>query len=85
MNLATARSAKRATEVGIKKAVGATRSQIAKQFFGESILYTFISLAFAILLVEILLPLFNNISGKELTLGQVNGNYHVLDNASSPL
>jgi ABC-type antimicrobial peptide transport system permease subunit len=73
MNLATARSAKRATEVGIKKAVGATRPQIAKQFFGESLLYTFISLAFAILLVEILLPLFNDISGKELALSQVNG------------
>lgn len=73
MNLATARSVKRATEVGIKKAVGASRFRIAKQFFGESILYTFISLAFAVLFVEILLPLFNNISGKELTLGQVNG------------
>jgi len=72
MNLATARSAKRSTEVGIKKVVGATRPQIAKQFFGESLLYTFISLALAILLVEILLPLFNNISGKELTLGQVS-------------
>lgn len=73
MNLATARSAKRATEVGIKKAVGATRPQIAKQFFGESLLYTFISLSFAILIVEMLLPVFNSISGKELALGQING------------
>ncbi|HKI77117.1 MAG TPA: ABC transporter permease [Ignavibacteriaceae bacterium] len=78
MNLATARSAKRATEVGIKKAVGATRPQIAKQFFGESLLYTFISLAFAILLVEVLLPLFNDLSGKELALKQVNGDTMLL-------
>ena len=73
MNLATARSAKRATEVGIKKSIGASRSQIARQFFGESLIYTFISLAIAILLVELLLPVFNDISGKELTLGKVNG------------
>ncbi len=72
MNLATARSAKRTTEVGIKKVVGATRLQIAKQFFGESIFLTFISLAFAALLVEIFLPYFNNISGKELVLGQIS-------------
>jgi ABC-type antimicrobial peptide transport system permease subunit len=68
MNLATARSSKRATEVGIKKVVGATRAQIARQFFGESILLTFISLAFALLLVEILLPFFNDISQKHLVL-----------------
>ena len=72
MNLTTARSAKRATEVGIKKVVGATRSQVAKQFFGESILLTFISLAFALLLVEVFLPFFNNISQKTLTLGDAS-------------
>jgi putative ABC transport system permease protein len=72
MNLTTARSAKRSTEVGIKKVVGATRSKIAKQFFGESILLTFISLAFALLLVEIFLPYFNNISQKTLTLSEVS-------------
>ena len=72
MNLATARSAKRTTEVGIKKVVGATRLQIAKQFFGESIFLTFISLIFAVLLVELFLPYFNNISGKDLFLNQVS-------------
>ena len=47
MNLATARSVKRSTEVGIKKVVGANRTQIAGQFFGESLLLTFISLIFS--------------------------------------
>ena len=72
MNLTTARSAKRSTEVGIKKVVGATRSQIAKQFFGESILLTFISLVFSLLIVELFLPYFNDISHKALTLSQVS-------------
>ena len=72
MNLATARSVKRTTEVGIKKVVGATRAQIAKQFFGESIFLTFIALALALFLVEALLPVFNNISDKDLNLFQVS-------------
>ena len=66
MNLATARSAKRATEVGIKKVIGATRSQIARQFFGESILLTFISLIFSLLIAELLLTFFNEIARKHL-------------------
>ena len=71
MNLATARSAKRATEVGIKKVIGATRTQIAKQFFGESILLTFISLIFALLIAEILLPFFNEIARKHLVFNNL--------------
>ena len=72
MNLTTARSARRATEVGIKKVVGATRFQIAKQFFGESIILTLISLGFALVLVEIFLPSFNQIAGKSLKFTQMN-------------
>ncbi|MCL4511466.1 MAG: ABC transporter permease [Bacteroidetes bacterium] len=72
MNLATARSARRATEVGVKKVVGATRFQIAKQFLGESIILTVISLGFALVLVELFLPYFNEIVGKSLQLGQMN-------------
>ncbi len=72
MNLATARSARRATEVGIKKVVGATRLQIARQFFGESIFVTLISLVVALFLVEIFLPSFNEITGRSLALSQMS-------------
>ncbi len=72
INLATARSAKRSTEVGIKKVVGASRFQIARQFFGESISLTFITLMFALILVKTLLPVFNDLSGKELSFSQIS-------------
>lgn len=72
MNLATARSARRATEVGVKKVVGATRSQIAKQFFGESILMALVSLGLAMVIVEVFLPYFNQMTDKSLKLGQMD-------------
>ncbi|MHB8337686.1 MAG: ABC transporter permease [Ignavibacteriaceae bacterium] len=72
MNLATARASKRTTEVGIKKVVGASRQQIAKQFFGEALFLTFISLILALLLVELFLPLFNQISEKNLSLSNLS-------------
>lgn len=53
INLATARSARRAAEVGIRKALGAVRSQLIRQFYGESILLTLISVATALILVEV--------------------------------
>jgi putative ABC transport system permease protein len=68
MNLSTARSANRAKEVGMRKVAGAQRMDIIKQFFGESILLAFIALIFALLLVELLLPLLNDLSGKHLAL-----------------
>jgi putative ABC transport system permease protein len=68
MNLATARSSCRAKEVGMRKVVGAQRSQLIGQFLGESFLLSFISLLLAIGLVEILLPAFNAISEKEISL-----------------
>jgi len=68
MNLATARSAGRAREVGIKKVVGSFKSQLIRQFLFESILLSFISLAVALLLVELLLPNFNNFTGRQLAL-----------------
>jgi len=67
MNMATARSAKRAREVGIKKVVGAYRSQLIIQFIFESLLITIIALVFAIILVYIFLPNFINLSGKDLS------------------
>jgi putative ABC transport system permease protein len=67
MNLTTARSANRAREVGLRKVVGAQRSQLIRQFFGESILMTLIGLVIALILAELSLPLFNTLSGKQLT------------------
>ena len=66
MNLSTARAETRALEVGIKKVVGSQRRTLIKQFIGEALILSLISLLFAVILVELLLPLFNNISGKEL-------------------
>lgn len=66
MNLSTARSQKRAKEVGIRKAVGSVRSQLIAQFFSESILVATIAFTFALLLVRLLLPWFNQIADKEI-------------------
>ncbi|UCE22303.1 MAG: ABC transporter permease, partial [Candidatus Aminicenantes bacterium] len=72
MNLTTARSASRAREVGLRKVVGANRPQLIRQFFGESILMAFIALVIALFLMEFLLPLFNSLSGKQLTSAWIN-------------
>jgi putative ABC transport system permease protein len=66
MNLATARYSGRAREVGVRKALGSSRAQLVRQFLAESILLSFMSLVFALALVELLLPLFNGFSGKQL-------------------
>ncbi|MDJ1479243.1 ABC transporter permease [Cytophagaceae bacterium YF14B1] len=68
MNLATARSAKRAKEVGLRKVVGANRFQLIGQFLAESSLISFLSLLVAIVLVWLLTPFFNMLSDKQLTL-----------------
>jgi len=68
MNLATARSARRAREVGIRKVAGAKRGQLIQQFIGESLLISFFALLVAIGIVFLFLPLFNNIAGKALAI-----------------
>lgn len=68
MNLATARSSNRAKEVGLRKVVGAFKSDIVKQLLGESLLIAFIALLLALLIVELMLPIFNNLTGKEFGL-----------------
>ena len=68
MNLSTARSEKRAKEVGIRKTVGSLRGQLIGQFLSESVLVAFISFLFSILLVELLLPLFNKLADKNISL-----------------
>lgn len=68
MNLATARSAGRSKEVGIRKVVGSYRIQLIQQFLTESVLLTFIALVCSLVFVEVLLPLFNSIAGKTIKL-----------------
>ena len=68
MNLATARSARRAKEVGLRKVVGAERRQLVAQFIGESILISFLSLFLAIGLVWLLLPFFNELAGHTFSM-----------------
>jgi putative ABC transport system permease protein len=68
MNLTTARSSQRAKEVGMRKVIGALRSQIIKQFLGEALVVAFFSLILALVLVETFLPQFNLFTGKSLAL-----------------
>ncbi|MBS1563550.1 MAG: ABC transporter permease [Bacteroidetes bacterium] len=68
MNLSTARSEKRAREVGIRKAIGSMRGQLIFQFFTESLLVAFFAFAIALLIAELLLPFFSNLSGSELSI-----------------
>ena len=69
MNLSTARSAGRAREVGLRKVVGARRNQLVTQLLGESFIMTFVSMAIAIILVILVLPVINNLTGKEMEAG----------------
>jgi putative ABC transport system permease protein len=68
MNLSTARSLKRAKEVGIRKAIGVQRKQLIIQFLTESVVLTLLSAIVALLLVQAFLPAFNDFTGKELSL-----------------
>ncbi|RBL91012.1 ABC transporter permease [Chitinophaga flava] len=68
MNLSTARSEKRAKEVGIRKAIGSRRSQLIYQFFSESFLMVMIALLISLLLFQLILPYFNQLSDKRLVL-----------------
>jgi len=67
MNLATARSLKRSKEVGMRKVLGAYKINLIQQFYGESILISLIALFFAVLFVELFLPIFNELAGKSLS------------------
>ena len=67
MNLSTARSSQRAKEVGLRKVVGGNKRQLIGQFLGESAVLTIISLGIALLIAALLLPKFNEISGKNLS------------------
>ncbi|MEO6253271.1 MAG: ABC transporter permease [Ferruginibacter sp.] len=68
MNLSTARSSKRSAEVGIRKVLGAEKNSLIRQFLGESVFMSLIAFAFAFTITQLLIPAFNTVSGKDLSL-----------------
>lgn len=68
MNLATARSARRAKEVGMRKVIGAGRRELIGQFIGESMLITLLAIVFSLVLAQLLLPTFNQLTGKFISM-----------------
>jgi putative ABC transport system permease protein len=72
MNLSTARSEKRAREVGIRKAIGSLKHQLVKQFYCESLLIAFLSFVVSVTLLWIALSWFNTIAGKQITMPLTN-------------
>ncbi len=72
MNLSTARSSIRSREVGVRKVLGSSKIQLVRQFLAESFLLTSISILVAITIVELFLPAFNSLSGKQLHLGYID-------------
>jgi putative ABC transport system permease protein len=71
INLSTARSANRAREVGIRKVMGSQKGQIVRQFLSESIIMSFFGLLIGVVLVQMALPAFNRLAGKEFESGQL--------------
>jgi putative ABC transport system permease protein len=68
MNLSTARSSKRSSEVGVRKVLGAERGSLVRQFLGESILMTLVAFVVAVLMAILFLPVFNKVSGSQITI-----------------
>ena len=68
MNLSTARSEKRAKEVGIRKTIGSIRSQLVNQFFSESLLVVFLAFLFSLIIVQLALPWFNEVADKRISI-----------------
>jgi len=68
MNLSTARSEKRAREVGIRKAIGSMRGQLIAQFYSESVLIAFFAFLTSLLLIQLSLPFFNEVAGKKMSV-----------------
>ncbi|MES1159420.1 MAG: FtsX-like permease family protein, partial [Bacteroidota bacterium] len=73
MNLSTALSSRRAKEVGLRKTIGAEQWQLVTQFLGEAVLLALLSLALGMLLVWLLMPLFNNLTGKDFSMEMLGG------------
>ncbi len=75
INLCTAQALKRSKETGVRKVMGATRWQLSTQFMGETLLFTIIGLLLSFLLLQLLQPLFNKFTGKDLSLTVLNHGY----------
>jgi len=71
INLTTARSTKRANEVGVRKVVGSSRAQLVRQFLSESIFLSFLSFLLALICVELALPVFNSLVGKKFSFSNI--------------
>ncbi|HEY1062258.1 MAG TPA: ABC transporter permease [Daejeonella sp.] len=78
INLTTARSEKRAREVGVRKAIGSDKSSLIFQFLIESLLYTAIAFLFSVLLVQLALPSFNTLTGNQLAIPYLNGGFWII-------
>ena len=78
MNLTTARSARRAKEIGIRKVTGSTKKQLVLQFLCESLLTAFVAVLLSVLLVMLLMSLFNSISGKAFTIGTLFQPFNII-------
>ncbi|HTR28156.1 MAG TPA: ABC transporter permease [Puia sp.] len=72
MNLSTAKSAERAKEVGIRKVIGAGRGKLVWQFIGESLVLSFVSTLIAVGIIYAVIPSFNQLVGKQLTVDMLN-------------
>lgn len=77
MNLATARSERRAREVGVRKSVGSKRRELILQFIGESTFIAFIAFAIAILAAQLLLPSYNNLVDKKLLIDYTSSQFWI--------
>jgi putative ABC transport system permease protein len=75
VNLATARSARRAKEVGLRKVVGSQRKQLIQQFLGESVLMSLAALVFAVIFIQAAMPFYRNLTGRILTLSYFENPY----------
>lgn len=71
VNISTAQAFKRMKEIGVRKVMGAQKSQLIRQFLGESLLLTVVAAVFALLLFQLALPFYNNLAGKEMDVFQL--------------
>lgn len=79
MNLSTARSSKRSSEVGVRKVLGAEKGALIRQFLGESILMTIIAFIIALFIAILILPIFNQLSQKQITISYADDRFLFLE------
>jgi hypothetical protein len=78
MNLSTARSEKRAKEVGIRKSIGSLRRQLVQQFYGESFMVALIAFVISMAIVQLSLPWFNHVSDKVISIPVMQVNFWLM-------